>query len=63
MDNDDDHYAPSAGTTPKAGSKGHDHPQSMDKSGWGPRRAIAKAVASPLVVQPRINITVVSSSK
>ncbi len=43
MDDDDDHYAPRAGTAPKAGSKGHDRPQSMDESSRGPRRAVAEA--------------------
>jgi hypothetical protein len=61
--NDDDHYAPSAGTALKAISKGHGRPQSMDESGRGPRRAVAEAVASPLGVQSGINSTVVSSSK
>ncbi len=50
VDDDDDHYAPSAGTAPKAVRKGHDRPQSMDESGLGPRRAVAKAVVSPLGV-------------
>jgi hypothetical protein len=46
----EDHYAPSAGTAPKAVSKGHDRPQNMDESGREPRRAVAEAVASPLGV-------------
>jgi hypothetical protein len=63
MDGDDDCYVPLAGTATKAASKGCNHPQSMDESGRGPRRAIAEAIARPLEVQPSINITVVSFSK
>jgi hypothetical protein len=54
MGDDDDHYAPSAGIAPKGDNKGHDHLQSMDESGQGPRRAVAEAVARPLGVQPSI---------
>ncbi len=52
---------PPCRSRPKAGSKGHGRPQNLDESGRGPRRAVAKAVASPLGVQRSINITVFSS--
>ncbi len=60
---DDDHYAPPAGITPKAGGLEDDPLQSMDESGRGPRRAVAEAVACPLGVQPGIDSTEYSSSK
>ncbi len=54
MDDADDRYAPHAGIAPKAGGVEDDPLQSMDKSGRGPRRAIAEAVACPLGVQPTL---------
>jgi hypothetical protein len=61
MDDEDDHYAPVQASL-RAEDEGDVLLQSMDESGRGPRRAVAKAVASPLGVQPNINSAGFSSS-
>jgi hypothetical protein len=64
MDDEDDDYTPvQAGTAPKAGSTDDVLLKSMGESGWGPRSAVAEAVASPLGVQPSINSAGISSPK
>jgi hypothetical protein len=47
---------------PRVGSEGDVLLQSIDESGWEPRRAVAEAIASPLGVQPNINSAGISSS-
>jgi hypothetical protein len=63
MDDGDDHLPPRLDIAPKAEDKEADPLQNMNKSGQGPRRAIAEAIASPLGVQPSINNAVLLSSK
>ncbi len=54
---------PRAVSAPKADSEEGVPLQSMDESGWGPRKAIAEAVAGPLGVQPSINSAVNFSNR
>ncbi len=63
MDDEGDHYA-SVQVLPKRRVASEDDVllQSMGESSWGPRKAVAEAVASPLGVQPSINSAGISSS-
>jgi hypothetical protein len=61
IDDGDDHYAPRAEDDQRRAARDTIAPEKLDESGRGPRRAIAEAIASPLGVQPSIDITAFSS--